>query len=233
MNFFRTFSESFKGSFREDNKIVIKCKKCKQLIRIPIDKGRLKVTCPNPKCNSQFQFYPNLKVKKFFSYFFILVGGLIFGFFLSNITFLLDIASFYIFFIFPVGAFLYGLIVNVGYIGFLSLIRMTTIKFSYLTVVLTSGFIVIFTFWLGQYAFYSDILSIEKELNVFSLVVDSYKNSSLGIFGIYGGLPISSPSALDLLENQGIGFFGIILFTLDHICMFFSLPLIWLLEGNL
>lgn len=213
MNFFRTFSESFKGSFREDNKVIIKCKKCKQLIRIPIDKGRLKVICP--KCSSHFQFYPNLKVKKFFSYFFILVGGLIFGFFLSNITFLLDIASFYIFFIFPVGAFLYGLIVNVGYIGCLSLIRMKSINFSYLTVILTSGFIVIFTFWLGQYVFYSDILSIEKELNVFSLVLDSYKNSSLDIFGIYGGLPI------DLLETQGIGFFGIILFTLDHICMFF------------
>ncbi len=41
MGFFRTFNESFKGSFKEDNKVIIKCKKCKQFIRITIDKGRL------------------------------------------------------------------------------------------------------------------------------------------------------------------------------------------------
>ena len=46
-----------RNTYPLDNKIVIRCPKCKNKLRVPLDKGKIAVSCP--LCHNEFKYNPN------------------------------------------------------------------------------------------------------------------------------------------------------------------------------
>lgn len=153
MKYNSTFIESFMGRWIDDAKTIIKCINCRQRIRIPIDKGNLKVTCP--KCSCVFSYSPHLLLKKLLGIFLLLIGGGLSGVFIAYLNHFYDITGFYLFFIIPVGAIALGLAANTGFVATLAFLRTMGINYSMLFLVIVSGTIALFAFWLSQYIVYS------------------------------------------------------------------------------
>ena len=63
MDYISVFIQSLQGKYTELHRFDIKkCKNCNQKLRIPEDKGKLKVICPS--CNYTFFYSPKIIVKK-------------------------------------------------------------------------------------------------------------------------------------------------------------------------
>ena len=233
MGYIATFLDSFKGTWVGESKTIIKCIKCKQNLKVPVNKGNLKVSCP--KCKFAFSYSPHLLFKQYSGFILLLTGGILFGvLIITNLTLLIDLTDFYLLFIIPVGAVIFGLLINLGFISILAFLRTKGINYSNLLLIIISGLIVLFTFWLAQYIIYSEFISTDYSL--IDCVVKTYKSSSLNIFGIVGGTPIPiippSTNYIESTDNIGIGSFGVLLLLLDHIGLFFSLPFLWALENS-
>ena len=153
MEYKSTFVESFTGRWLENYKTIAKCINCKQKIRIPIDKGNLRVTCPN--CNHVFRYSPHLLLKKCLGIPLLLIGGGLSGLLIAYLNHFHDITGFYLFFIIPVGAIVLGLAANTGFVATLAFLRIRGINYSMLFLILMSGTIALFSFWLSQYIVYS------------------------------------------------------------------------------
>lgn len=153
MEYKTTFIESFTGTWLENYDTIIKCINCKQKLRIPIDKGNLRVTCP--KCNYVFCYHPRLLLKKCLGIPLLLIGGCLSGLLIAYLNHFYDITDFYLFFIIPVGAIVLGLAANTGFVATLAFLRIRGINYSMLFLILMSGTLSLFTFWLSQYIVYS------------------------------------------------------------------------------
>lgn len=153
MEYKSTFIESFMGRWFDNRKTIIKCVNCKQRIRVPIDKGNLRVTCP--KCNYVFRYSPHLLLKKCLGFPLLLIGGGLSGLLIAYLNHFYDITGFYLFFIIPVGAIGLGLSANIGFVATLAFLRTRGINYSMLFLILMSGSIALFAFWLSQYIVYS------------------------------------------------------------------------------
>ena len=153
MEYKSTFVESFMGRWFNDHKTIIKCNNCRQRIRVPIDKGNLRITCP--KCNHVFPYFPHLLLKECLGFPLLLVGGGLSGILVAYLNHFYDITGFYLFFIIPVGAIVLGLAANIGFIATLTFLRTRGINYSMMFLVLMSGTIALFAFWLSQYIIYS------------------------------------------------------------------------------
>ena len=153
MGYKSAFVESLMGRWFDNHETIIKCVGCKQRIRVPINKGNLKVTCP--KCKYIFCYSPRLLLKKCLGFPLLLIGGVLCGFLIAYLNHFYDITGFYFFFVIPVGAIALGLIANTGFIATLAFLRTREINYSMLFLILMSGSIALFTFWLSQYIVYS------------------------------------------------------------------------------
>ena len=112
MKFLRTFIECYKGKWTENNKVVIKCRKCSQLLRVPTNKGKIEIVCSN--CSNTFLYSPHLFIKKYYGAVLMLLIGIIFAVLIAYLNSLYDITGFYLLFIIPVGAIALGLLSNMG-----------------------------------------------------------------------------------------------------------------------
>lgn len=153
MEYKSTFVESFMGRWFDDCKTVIKCINCKQRMRVPINKGNLRVTCL--KCNYVFRYSPRLLLKKCLGFPLLLIGGILSGILIAYLNHFYDITGFYFFFIIPVGAIVLGLAANIGFVATLAFLRTRRVNYSVVFLVIMSGSIALFTFWLSQYLVYS------------------------------------------------------------------------------
>lgn len=224
----KIFLSSLSGSWEEHFYIVKKCKNCRSKIRYPKNRGSIKVTCPI--CDESFSFKPVTSHKKTMYYFLIVILSLLWSFFVARTYILTELIDFYLFFIIPTGAFLYGLIVTAGFIFVLSIFRYININFSKSTIIKTAGILAIFTFWLSNFFYYQDTLG--NIFDLFRIVARIYSQSNINFFGVFGGVPIPLSTSSPITYNTGIGFFGFILLIIDHIGLFFSLPFLWLVNGN-
>ena len=145
--------ESFMGRWFDNKKTIIKCVGCKQRIRVPINEGDLRVTCP--KCKYISCYSPHLLLKKCLGFPLLLIGGALCGLLTAYLNHFYDITGFYFFFVIPVGAIALGLIANIGFVASLAFLRTRGINYSILLLILMSGSIALFAFWLGQYIVYS------------------------------------------------------------------------------
>lgn len=153
MEYKSTFVESFMGRWFDKRQTVIRCANCKQRIRVPIDEGNLSVRCP--KCDYIFRYLPHLLLKKCLEFPVLLIGGGLSGLLIAYLNHFYDITGFYLFFIIPVGAIGLGLAANIGFVATLAFLRTRGINYSVLFLILMSGSIALFSFWLSQYIVYS------------------------------------------------------------------------------
>jgi len=153
MEYKSAFVESFLGKWVDKRHTTIKCPNCKQKLLLPIDKGNLRVKCP--KCDYVFYYSPHILFKKCLGFPVLLIGGGLSGLLVAYLNHFYDITSFYLFFIIPVGAIVLGLAANIGFIFILSFLRIKGINYSTLLLILMSGMIALFSFWLSQYIVYS------------------------------------------------------------------------------
>ncbi|MDO9464868.1 MAG: hypothetical protein Q7J67_06185 [bacterium] len=153
MGYKSAFVESFMGRWFDNYETIIKCVGCKQRIRVPTNKGNLKVTCS--KCKYIFCYSPHLLLKKSLGFPLLLIGGALCGLLIAYLNRFYDITGFYLFFIIPVGAIALGLIANTGFVATLAFLRTREINYPMLLLILISGSIALFTFWLSQYIVYS------------------------------------------------------------------------------
>ncbi len=98
---------------------------------------------------------PHLLFKKCLGFFLLLIGGILFAILIAYLNHFYDITGFYLFFIIPVGAIILGLVANIGFVATLSFLRTRGINYSMLFLIVMSGLIALFTFWLSQYIVYS------------------------------------------------------------------------------
>lgn len=153
MEYKSTFVESFMGRWLDNHKTIIRCVNCKQRLRVPIDKGNLRVTCP--KCKYAFRYSPHLLVKKCLGFPLLLTGGGLSGLLIAYLNHFYDITGFYLFFIIPVGAIGLGLSANIGFVATLAFLRTRGINYSILFLIMMSGMISLFAFWMSKYIVYS------------------------------------------------------------------------------
>ncbi len=136
MDYKSTFIKSFIGRWTDNRKMTIRCINCKQKLRIPIDRGNLKVTCP--KCNHTFRYSPHLLLKKCLGIPLLLIGGGLSGLLIAYLNHFYDITDFYLFFFIPVGAIVLGLAANTGFVATLAFLRIRGINYSILLLILIS-----------------------------------------------------------------------------------------------
>jgi len=176
MDYISVFIQSLQGKYTELHRFDIKkCKNCNQKLRIPEDKGKLKVICPS--CNYTFFYSPKIIVKKILSIPLLLVGGILSGIFVAYLNHFYDITNLYLFFIFPIGAIIFSLISNIGFVAILSFIRIIGMNYSKIFIFLLSGFIALFAFWLSQYIIYStNTITVEYTSRVIPFEIKEAKN---------------------------------------------------------
>lgn len=153
MSYKSTSIKSFTGTWFGECTKVVECINCKQKLRIPIDKGNLTITCP--KCNRSFPYKPHWLRKKNAGFIFLLIGGILSGLLAAYLNHFYDITNFYLLFVIPVGAIIFGLVANIGFIAALAFLRTSGTNYSRLSLVVMAGFIALFSFWLSQYIAYS------------------------------------------------------------------------------
>lgn len=242
--------EIVSGSYSYDEKAVLKCGFCKTKMNVPNNKGDLVVTCPTCKIKFDFKlkFY---KLKKKLGLIISIFVGLLVALMISFLNSAFNLCGFYVFFIIPAGAFLFGIISNLGFLCSLACLKSLNLAYSKALVLLIAGFIAIFSFWATEYFIYSNgslqinyvssnnsgekkIVKTEKVAfsdyynNFGQYFKSSLKNKSID-FHIGIG-KTSSPMVINggTIGPIHIGAFAIVFLILKHICLLFSLPIYWL-----
>lgn len=251
MGYLSTFADSFEGDWEHSYKTIIKCKQCKQKLRVPLDRGEVQVSCP--KCNRLFWYSPYLLLKKIFGFFLLIIGGILFGALIGYLNHLYDITGFYLFFIIPWGAILFAALANIGFFAILAFIRMKGVTYSKLLLLLVLGLIALYAFWRSEYLSYANAFypnnyishvtlglirhdkaekeqteySVQNIINFKKYVEKKYSIVSFRFFGRFGKAAFLAQS--DEIE---IGFVGIIFIFLKHIGLIFIFPIFWKITGG-
>ena len=155
MGYLSTFADSFEGISEHSYRTIIKCKQCKQKLRVPLDRANVQVNCP--KCNRLFQYSPHLLLKKTFGFFLLIIGGIFFGALTGYLNHLYDITGFFLFFIIPWGAILFAVLTDIGFFAILAFLRIKGIDYSKLLLLLVLGLIALYAFWRSEYLSYANV----------------------------------------------------------------------------
>jgi len=153
MDYTSIFADTLLGRWFDTHKKIIKCAKCKQKLRIPINKGSLRVTCP--KCKCTFDYSPHILLKKCFAFPLLLIGSAPCAILVAYLNHFYDITGFSLFFVIPAGSIVLGLGANIGFVASLAFLRTRGINYHVFVLILISGSLALCTFWLSQYIYYS------------------------------------------------------------------------------
>jgi phage FluMu protein Com len=222
-----------------NKKAVLECNQCNKLLKVPIDKGKLKVKCIY--CSNEFKFKPSLLSTKSIASIFLLFSALIFSTIFSYISTFFDISGFYVFLIIPVGAIMFGFIANLGLMAGLAYLKDKGVTYKKSIIITLSIIVALYSFIGMNYISYikgvitiqyiDDIGNIveevnEKTVNNFSFIeylVEINNSNSFQFFGVINQIPIMTP---EIESNTNT--VGMTLFWFQLLAAIFALPLNWL-----
>ena len=185
--FKETFTQSFLGTWSGDKTTTVTCGICGHAFAAEADADDSDVTCPN--CNHKFSFVLQPPQMKLGGIALLLIGGGISGAVIAYLNHFFDITGIYFFFVIPIGAIVFGLAANLGFVAFLAMLRTKGVNYNKALLVLLSAIISVSAYWLSEYTMYRsstieityisspEIEEREAELEKMAIAIDSISSS--------------------------------------------------------